>query len=223
MRKIYDEYFHVPEQGEGVVRETVFFARLIVSIVCMAVCMIAMGYNAYAYFAFNIESTANVLQASTYSFVEPSETEEDIIKMVSSEGSVVATNTKWKYILQPGTYELKLKKEGNASTGYGRIDILSENGENSSVVQSIYTQQIGKVNVEGEEVPERIVTIQVDTITVIQVEACWGTYAGAATEPSTYLADGMAIQSKEGTIAVTDISNLSVATAEMYNIINVML
>lgn len=195
MRKIYDEYFQVPEEGQGNVREKVFFARLIVSVAFMALCMFAMGYNAYAYFTSNVESTANVLQASTYSFVEPAEVEEteetgevkeQIIKIISS-GSVVATETKWKYELQAGTYDFKLIKEGSATTGYGRIDILSEDGANSLVIQSFYTQQIGKVKVnetETAEINERTVRIQVDVPTVIQVVACWGTYSNSEENPA---------------------------------------
>lgn len=196
MRKIYDEYFQVPEEGRGNVREKVFFARLIVSVAFMALCMFAMGYNAYAYFTSNVESTANVLQASTYSFVEPAEVEEteetgevneQIIKIISSGSVAAATDTKWKYTLQAGTYDFKLIKEGSATTGYGRIDILSGDGANSLVIQSFYTQQIGKVKVnetETAEINERTVRIQVDVPTVIQVVACWGTYSNSEENPA---------------------------------------
>lgn len=44
MRKIYQKYFALPEEGKGIMGEQVFFARLAVSIVCIVLCMSAMGF-----------------------------------------------------------------------------------------------------------------------------------------------------------------------------------
>ena len=165
MRKIYEKYLYVPEQDEGKLKEKVFFARLTLSIICMAFCMFAMGYNAYAYFTANIESTSNVLQAATYSFDVAGET------VPIGVGSFSTTDARYKFILQEGTYDFVLTKTTNttATTGYARIDI----GGNS-----FYTQQIGGVYKGDTEINSRIIRITVDAETVVQFVECWGTYIG---------------------------------------------
>lgn len=178
MRKIYSEYFQVPKDGEGVVREKVFYVRLIVSIVCIVLCMCAMGYNAFAYFTAGIGSNGNVLQATSYSF----ERADDSIRVVSGSGSAAAVNgTVGKYNLTAGTYDFILKKQGNASTGYGRIDVFDGAG---NVVKSFYTKQIGVVDAEGNQVESRTIRIQTSETVTIQVVACWGTYINPIENPS---------------------------------------
>lgn len=209
MRKIYEEYLYVPEEGQGVVREKVFFSRLAISIVCMAICMIAMGYNAYAYFTANIESTANVIQAATYS------TKISVASATPNEGTVKAdAQIKGRYTLTPGRYNFTVTKEGTSSTGYCRIDVdeVNENGA-VSFKSSFYTQQLGKVVGSEELVNERTILISVDKDIVIQFVDCWGTYAGAESNETTYLKDNEGIQVKDNRIAKEVISNLTKATA----------
>lgn len=200
MRKIYKKYFYVPEKGEGKVREQVFFARLAFSVIFMLFCMCAMGYNAYAYFAANIGSEKNTLQATTYTLeITPS-------LAVEGTGSVaIDTTAEHKYTLQPGRYYFKLVKPATAtaSTGYCRINTGEE--ENSP---HFYTQQVGVVAGFEQPILERTVMISVDQETVIRFIPCWGTYAGSTTHPETYLAEGKAIQMLSGSIALVDASSL---------------
>ncbi len=207
MRKIYDEYFYVPEEGKGVVREKVFFARLMLSVVCMAICMIAMGYNAYAYFTANIESNANVIQASTYSL----DVSGDLTN--SGQGSFSKeTETKHTYKLAAGTYDFVLTKstDTTAKTGYARVDIFQ--GES---VQQFYTQQIGGVlDAENKEITSRTVRIKVDAETTIQFIECWGTYAGVESNMTTYLRDNEGIQVANSTIAKANTNDMTLAPAK---------
>ena len=189
MRKIYHKYFYVPEQGKGVVGEKVFLSRLVLSITCMLICMLAMGYNAYAFFTTNIESSANVLQAAVFDVEITSQPE---VSNPVAEG----------YSLSAGTYEVKIKvkSSSNASTGYCKIDV------NGTV---FYTQQFGKVAGSQTPVTERTVVITVDRDTVVYVTPCWGTYAGAETNTTTFLADEYIISVKDKKITREDRNSLT--------------
>lgn len=158
MRKIYQKYFALPEEGKGIMGEQVFFARLAVSVVCIVLCMSAMGFSAYAYFTASVSSSMNQIQAANYSLSVQSP-----IKLVNDRGSVAADSTNPnKYTMtQPGMYDFTLIKSGNASTGYCKIFI---NGNEVAV-----TKQIA----------EDALTVRIETAqeTVVEFVACWGTYS----------------------------------------------
>lgn len=160
MRKIYQKYFALPEEGKGIMSECVFFARLAVSIVCIVLCMGAMGFTAYAYFTASVSSSMNQIQAANYSLsVQSIE-----IVPVNESGSVVADESNpTKYRLQKGMYDFTLKKSGNASTGYCKIKV--NNNENAVAV----TRQIADGDLK--------VRIEVAQETVVEFVACWGTYS----------------------------------------------
>ena len=165
MRKIYQKYFEIPEENKGIMSERVFFARLTVIIACIVLCMGAMGFSAYAYFTASVSSNMNQIQAASFT-IKPE------IKVVGNSGGSAAheVDTAWKYILQPGAYNITLNKEGSASTGYCLIKI----GDSS-----FYTQQLGTVKDEsGNEIVTRTIAIAVDVPTNIEITACWGTYRG---------------------------------------------
>ena len=64
MKKIYEEYLHVPKEGK--IKEKVFIMRVFVAIVCIIFCLSAMGFSAYAFFASSITSGSNTIVAATY-------------------------------------------------------------------------------------------------------------------------------------------------------------
>ena len=158
MRKIYQKYFEIPEENKGIMGERVFFARLTVAIVCIVLCMSAMGLSAYAFFTASVSSDMNQIQAANYSLSVQSP-----IKLVNDRGSVAADSTNPnKYTMtQPGMYDFTLIKSGNASTGYCKIFI---NGNEVAV-----TKQIA----------EDALTVRIETAqeTVVEFVACWGTYS----------------------------------------------
>lgn len=159
MRKIYQKYFEIPEEGKGIMGEHVFFARLTVAITCIVLCMSAMGFSAYAFFTVSVSSNMNHIQAANYSLSVQS------IEIVpeNESGSVVADSSNpIKYKLQKGMYDFVLMKEGNANTGYCKIKI--NNNENDVIV----TRQIEDVALT--------VRIEVAQETEVEFVACWGTY-----------------------------------------------
>ena len=64
MRKLYDEFFYVPKQGN--VREKVLVARVAVSVALILLCMAIMNFTAYAYFSCNVSSGLNTIQSAKY-------------------------------------------------------------------------------------------------------------------------------------------------------------
>jgi hypothetical protein len=206
MRKIYEKYLYIPEQGKGKVKEHVFFARLALSVVIIVFCMCAIGYNAYAYFSTSIGTTQNSIQAAGYTLeITPS-------VAVEGTGSVAITNTaEHKYTLQPGRYYFKLVKPvtATASTGYCRIDVGDGEGQTS-----FYTEQIGIVAGQDAPIAERTITISVDKETVVQFTPCWGTYAGATTNLETYLSEGKAIQMLAGKTGLVEATIFQTVASE---------
>lgn len=159
MRKIYQKYFELPEEGKGIMGEQVFFARLAVSITCIMLYMFAMGFTAYAFFTASVSSNMNQIQAANYALSIQS------IGIVpeNANGSVMADSSNPnKYTLQKGMYDFSLAKSGNASTGYCMIKI--NNIENEVVV----TRQIADTELR--------VRIEVAQKTDVEFVACWGTY-----------------------------------------------
>ena len=158
MRKIYQKYVALPEEGKGIMGEQVFFARLAVSITCIVLCMSAMGFTAYAFFTASVSSSMNQIQAANFSLSVQSP-----IALVNDRGSVAADSTNPnKYTMtQPGMYDFTLTKSGNASTGYCKIFI---DGTEVAV-----TKQIA----------EEALTVRIETAqeTVVEFVACWGTYS----------------------------------------------
>ena len=158
MRKIYQKYFELPEEGKGIMGEQVFFARLMVAIACIVLCMSAMGFSAYAFFTASVSSNMNQIQAANYALSVQS------IGIVpeNANGSVMADSLNPnKYTLQKGMYDFTLAKSGNASTGYCKIFV---NGNEVAVTKQI---------------TEETVTVRIETAQEIVVEfvACWGTYS----------------------------------------------
>jgi len=202
LREIYQKYFALPEEGKGTMGEQVFFARLAVSIVCIVLCMSAMGFSAYAYFTASVSSSMNQIQAASFDLevqkIEP-----------QTETSSAAHEGEKTYTLQPGVYDFVLTKIGNASTGYGEIKI----GE-----QSFYTDQIGVVDENGTQMISRTVRIAVMQETIVEIIACWGSFSGEPIREAEemIIADGqeIGIGGKSKVLTTNEITNTPVVPSE---------
>ena len=129
MKRIYEEYLHVPEEGK--IKEKVFIMRIAVAIVCMVCCLSAMGFSAYAYFTSSITSGTNTIQAASYRT-------EIIVANIAMENqtlTVEATKTEnaiRTYALKAGQkYKVTITALGNASKGYCKIVVGDVNDANS--------------------------------------------------------------------------------------------
>ena len=219
MRKLYHEYFHIPEKG--IMREKVFFARLAVSVACIVLCMAALGFNAYAFFASDVTSTMNVIKSAGYDVkvvakdnnqneIQP---QAPVAPAAEGQTSTIPLNAK-TYALQAGTYTFEMTKtENSSSTGYAMLTLTTAGKEGNS----FFTLPIGGVfEGEGEakkEIVTRTITVVVKQDTTISIVPCWGSYSGtdAITDLEMLYCDVSA--NKVGKIAKTEYSAMLAAEA----------
>lgn len=157
MKRLYEEYLHVPEDGK--IKEKVFIARIVVAIVCVVCCLSAMGFSAYAFFTSSITSGSNTIVAATYGA-------EAVI--TSSEGTTLtakADNPLLYENVATGTYAVSLKALGTAKNGYCKIEIIG-----SEKTVTLFTQQLPP----GENMSFTLVLNGGANITVTPQ---WGTYS----------------------------------------------
>lgn len=176
MKRIYEEYLHVPEDGK--IRDKVFIARIAVAIVCMVCCLSAMGFSAYAYFTSSITSGSNTIVAATFNaeiaVVEnkkdgTSETLEEL-ELNTKASDMVHTfqlasedNGGKKY-----TVTIKASETTTAKTGYCKIEIL---GVDSEVVFEYFTIPI---DVEKTADAPLVFEIECYESATVRITANWG-------------------------------------------------
>lgn len=159
MKRIYEEYLYVPEDGK--IKEKVFIMRIAVAIVCVVCCLSAMGFSAYAFFTSSITSGSNTIVAATYG-VE--------VVIASSEGTSLtakADNLLLYEDVAAGTYAVSLKASGTAKNGYCKIEIVG-----SEKTVTLFTQQLP---------PEAGMSFELVTNgkASITITPQWGTYSNS--------------------------------------------
>ena len=134
MRKVYEEYLYVPEEGK--IKESVFIMWIADAIVCMVCCLSAMGFSAYAFFTRSITSGSNTIVAATYNVeIQVSKDEKgSLTKVTPTENQLIYT-----YDLSKGAYIVTLKASGNAKMGYCKIVVGDMDAETS---EKYFTIQI---------------------------------------------------------------------------------
>ena len=175
MRKIYEEFFHVPKHGK--IRENVILSRITLAVFIIVACLAAMSISAYAYFSHNVTSGSNVIKAANFVadislFPKGSTTE------ITPESNLDGVSF---YRLAAGEYEVTVSKgqENTASTGF--CIVLADGKE-------YHTQQIG-VDVaapNGTRDSVRFV-LKVQSTSVVEIRSHWGTsshYRDAAAAPN---------------------------------------
>lgn len=164
MRKIYQKYFEIPEEGKGTMGEHVFFARLMVAIACIVLCMSAMGFTAYAFFTASVSSSMNQIQAASFDL--------EVAQIEPQTETLSASHESEKtYKLQPGDYKFVLERRGDASTGYCQIMIVKD-----EMTESVYTRQFGESKIDESPVDRRTIQIEVEEETIVKFIPCWGTF-----------------------------------------------
>ena len=157
MKRIYEEYLYVPEDGK--IKEKVFIMRVAVAIVCMVCCLSAMGFSAYAFFSSSITSGSNTIMAATYG----------VESMITSSGGTSLTAKTDNPLLYEDvaaeTYTVSLKATGTAKNGYCKIEIVG-----SEKTVTLFTQQLP---------PEAGMsfTLVINGEANITVTPQWGTYS----------------------------------------------
>ena len=156
MRRLYNEYFKISEDGK--IREKVMVARVVMTVVVMVICLTAMSLTAYAYFSHDVITSNNVIKAAQFS-----------IEITSDDVTIDVINSKtFTASLESNkTYKFTVVGKGDASTGFCTVSAKDS-------VDGIYhTQQIFQKSDKTYE--EITFSIKPSKDTVVTFTAHWGT------------------------------------------------
>ena len=166
VRVLYNEFFYIPKDGK--IREKVMLARAVGTLVVILLCLAAMGSSAYAYFAHDIASASNTIKAASFdvdiaiTVVDSDEIPPEISK--NEQKKPVVT------LLPNKTYEVRLTREGTASTGFCVLSATD------CAVEKYYTQQIGAdVNATKSGRDTVVFYLEVENRTEVTFDSYWGT------------------------------------------------
>lgn len=165
MRKLYNEFFHIPKDGK--IREKVMLMRVAMTVVVMVICLVALGITAYAYFSYNITSGANIIRTANF------KTNVSIQIADKNNEAVVLTQvdriTQSATLHKDNTYSITIQKAGSAETGF--CVLTARNCE----FESYHTQQLGKDANSGTPKNSITFTLTVTNTTEVTFRAHWGT------------------------------------------------
>ena len=177
MRRIYREFFRVPERGTGKVSEKVLIARISVTVILILACMVMMCLSAYAYFSCSITSANNVLTAARY---------ELDITVQDGNAQTVSPQDDGSYLLTGGRYRIELRRAASqeiAQVGYCRI--LIPNAADAAQ-QELFTASIGQIKLPDgtlkQQEPLTLTLVLPDNLkgaVSVKFIAEWGTCAAA--------------------------------------------
>lgn len=189
MRRLYQEFFHVPKNGK--IREKVMLMRVAMLITITVVCLGAMGFSAYAYFSFDLSSDNNVIKAANFeaTLTLTPENEPGQVFNLDSQGKLLSLKKDVAY-----TVTLEASSESTAQTGFMVIDC-------EATGTRYHTQQVNR-----NEVLTFVLTPDADVS--LNFASHWGTssyYGYTDSNPELYLVDG------EGTAVRTRIQMQSPA------------
>ena len=176
MRKLYNEFFGISEDGK--IREKVMIARVITTVAIMVMCLTAMSMTAYAYFSHEVATSNNIIKSAEFSI-------DFGIKSGAEDVAFETVNSK-TFRLQfeaNKEYTVTVTHKGTAATGFCTV-----NAENSA--NGIYhTQQLFA---ENSALGENTITFKLSTTkaTVVTFIAHWGT-SSKYTEYGTQGANGI--------------------------------
>ena len=138
MRKLYNEFFYIPQHGK--VREKVMLTRNAMTVTNVIMCLAAMSITAYAYFSYNITSGSNIIKsASFYTDVTVQITAED-----GTAGDTITTNTSdhkshSAELSANKTYTITVKHNDRSTAQTGFVIVTAEGCETK-----YHTQQLGR-------------------------------------------------------------------------------
>jgi hypothetical protein len=189
VKKLYEEFFFVPEDGK--VSEKVMLTRAVLSVAVILVCLSAMGFTAYAYFAHSLTSGQNTIKAADFGINvtiqnDAPNQEPVVIERPDKKTQAVA-------LLGGNTYSVTVEKTGTASTGYCVIYPHGFEDEEGKY----HTQQLGadvKAGSNGRNTITFTLTVTEDV--KIYFYPRWGTstyytaYVEQGVDDAHYILDG---------------------------------
>lgn len=189
MKKLYEEFFQIPEDGK--IRDKVMVVRVAMIVCVMITCLIAMSISAYAYFSHTVASEKNTIKAAKF---EPTFTIKD------ASGTPVQHEQQGEHVYKLAenmTYEITIQKgeKTTASTGFCVVEVVGASG-----TKTYHTQQLGADQKAAEQKTESITfTLTVTEDSVLTISSNWGTssyyndYAEATDPNDVYIRDSESV------------------------------
>ncbi len=195
MRKLYHEFFHIPENGK--IREKVMLTRIAVSVMVVVMCLAAMSFTAYAYFSYNFTSEAGVIKAAHFeAAVSVTVTGSDGEPLEVKPLEVKREGKHQVVELEAGRYTVELTRgDSTANKGFCIINIGGK---------KYYTDQIG-VDAEKKLADAKVkFELLLDEAAKLEVLSHWGTsvYYGYKDDGRTeiFIVSGSTIELKAKTV-----------------------
>ena len=172
MKMLYNEYFHVPENGT--VREKVLITRVALTVVVILLCLAAMSFTAYAHFSGSVSSAQNVIRSAHFDIVpeitpiDPSAqialaAAEETEEQESSEAITFTRRSNGAYAaeLKAGMYRVSLTAAGTAENGFAILKVPD------TEIEDYHTEQLSSVAM--------CFTLQLNGDAVVEILPHWGT------------------------------------------------
>ena len=152
-----------PEKGK--VSDKTMTLNIIACVIGVLICMISLTAATWAWFNASVSSPTNSVKSGTYTVdvtVALADDPTTLISPVEDGGK--------SYSLAGGEYLVTLASDGNVSTGYCIVDLLSNGTEMTVYTSQIFTSESGKS-------PTSITfTLKLLGDTVVEFDPCWGTH-----------------------------------------------
>ena len=172
MRKFYEEYFHIPENGK--IQEKVMLTRVALTVTTMVLCLIAMSITAYAYFSHEASYGTHTIKAASFSTSVDVQIVDENGNVVETVDPLADTSAAHKVALEKGkTYTITIAPIDTATAANTGFVIVKADG----CADVYHTQQLYKPqakSAEGKDTTLRFrLTVTEDT--VVHFVSHWGT------------------------------------------------
>ena len=174
MKKLYHEYFHIPENGK--ISDKVMLGRTVVAALCVILCLCAFSVSTYAYYYMTVVSSGNNVQAATFEVEELMVYDDDTLVAAADSGS-------YTYQLDAGkTYTVAMQLSGSVKNAHVAIKVealetavaamaLNEGQEPGGLAVGTYHTETIEINGETKTVQFGL-TVASDAKVTLQ--PCWG-------------------------------------------------
>lgn len=165
MKKLYQEFFCIPEQGK--VSDKVLLVRMAAAAVFMVLCLCGMSASAYAYFTCSVSSASNVIQTGQFTAEVDikCDTDASIDPITKVIGGALEAERLLSVDLAAGKHTVELNPKAKNPTGFF---IIKAGGK------EYYTRQL----VEDGTIKPLTFTLELSQDAKVEFLAHWGTYTG---------------------------------------------
>lgn len=157
MIKLCRNLSYKPKYGND--QDSIMLRHLFSMVTTILVCLAALSFSAYAYFAHSVTSGLNMIRSTSFSTT---------VTIKNSTDTIVTQGDIRSYHFEPGRYTVTVTtNSGVTGTGFCIVDIEGV---------KYYTQQLGRdVAAQNQERTEISFQLDVQMATTIGFESRWGT------------------------------------------------